>query len=90
MIDHSSSVRRKRPIRVADPSRGRDLDAVPPEADCPIRDNGQQRPTSDSVIVFCGDAQQISDGFALALYAMEANAHSLMMSTESSREGDWS
>jgi hypothetical protein len=42
------------------------------------------------VIVFCGDAQQISDGFALALYAMEANADSLMMSTESSREGDWS
>jgi hypothetical protein len=90
MIDHSSSVRRKRPISVADSCRGLDLDAVPPEADCCIRDNGQQRPTSDSVIVFCGDARQISDGFALALYAMEANADLLMMSTESGREGDWS
>jgi hypothetical protein len=90
MIDHSSSVRRKRPMSVADPSTGLGLDAVPPEADCCIRDNGQLRPTSDSVIVFCGDAQQISNGFALALNAMEANADLLMMSTESGREGDWS
>jgi len=34
---------------------------------------------ADSFIVFCGDAQEVSDGFALALEAMAANADSLMM-----------
>jgi hypothetical protein len=34
---------------------------------------------ADSTIVFCGDAQEVSDGFALALEAMAANADSLMM-----------
>jgi hypothetical protein len=34
------------------------------------------------MIVFCGDAQQVSEGFALALSAMEANAEVLMMGTE--------
>ena len=37
---------------------------------------------TSSFIVFCGDAQQVRDGFALALNAMEANADSLMMGTE--------
>jgi len=34
------------------------------------------------MIVFCGDAQQVSEGFALALNAMEANADALMMGAE--------
>jgi hypothetical protein len=37
---------------------------------------------TNSFIVFCGDAQQVRNGFALALNAMEANADSLMMGTE--------
>ena len=34
---------------------------------------------ADSFLVFCGDAREVSDGFALALEAMAANADSLMM-----------
>ena len=34
---------------------------------------------ADSFIVFCGDAQEVSDGFALALKAMAANADLLIM-----------
>jgi pyruvate/2-oxoacid:ferredoxin oxidoreductase beta subunit len=41
-----------------------------------------------SVIVFFGDAQQVSAGFALALSAMEANADVLMMSPGSIPEKD--
>ena len=41
----------------------------------------------DSTIVFCGDAQQVSDGFALALNAMESNADALMMGIEPVPEG---
>jgi hypothetical protein len=40
------------------------------------------------MIVFCGDAQQVSDGFALALNAMESHAHLLMMGTEPVPERD--
>jgi len=40
------------------------------------------------MIVFYGDAQKISDGFALALNAMESNAHLLMMGSEPVPEGD--
>lgn len=42
----------------------------------------------DSIIVFCGDAQQVSDGFALAFNAMEANADLLIMGTEPVPERD--
>jgi hypothetical protein len=35
-----------------------------------------------SIIVFYGDAQQVSDGFALALDAIEAHADLLIMDTE--------
>ena len=41
----------------------------------------------DSTIVFCGDAQQVSYGFALALNAMESNADALMMGIEPVPEG---
>ena len=34
---------------------------------------------ADSFLVFCGDAREVSHGFALALEAMAANADSLMM-----------
>jgi len=40
-------------------------------------------------VVFCGDAQQVRDGFALALDAMEANADWLMMGTEPLPRGKW-
>ena len=41
----------------------------------------------DSTIVFCGDAQQVSYGFALALNAMESNADALMRGIEPVPEG---
>jgi hypothetical protein len=59
------------------------LDEVPPPPD--LR-RSRERPgtpaPTNSMIVFCGDAQQVSEGFALALSAMEANAEALMMGTE--------
>jgi hypothetical protein len=36
---------------------------------------------AQSTIVFCGDAEQVSEGFALALEAMDANADLLMRET---------
>jgi hypothetical protein len=43
---------------------------------------------ADSVVVFCGDAQQVSEGFALALEVMEVNADSLVMAAEEVWERD--
>jgi hypothetical protein len=42
----------------------------------------------DSIVVFCGDAQQVSDGFAMALNAMVANADLWTMGTEPVPERD--
>ena len=36
---------------------------------------------AESAIVFCGDAQQVSEGFALALEAIDANAELLIRET---------
>jgi len=56
-------------------------DIVPPAAG--VLPSGQASIAEcDSTIVFCGDAQQVSHGFALALNAMESNADALMMGIE--------
>jgi hypothetical protein len=55
----------------------------------PSRARSIARADDNSIIVFCGDAQQVRDGFALALDAMEANADSLMMGTEQLPKGEW-
>ena len=61
-------------------------DIVPPAAG--VLPSGQASIAEcDSTIVFCGDAQQVSDGFALALNAMESNADALMMSIEPVPQG---
>jgi hypothetical protein len=39
-------------------------------------------------VVFCGDAEQVSVGFALALAVMEAHENLLLGSPESDRTGD--
>ena len=78
MVDELNSTNgRKRPISASNQRRVVDPDVVPP--------SGQRStpPAHDSMIVFYGDAQQVRDGFVLALDAMESNADSLIMSTES-------
>jgi hypothetical protein len=80
---------RKRGVSASGQRRATELDAVPPPT-------GLRRPRerslapacANSILVFCGDAQQVSDGFALALNAMESNAHLLMMCIEPVPEGD--
>jgi hypothetical protein len=41
-----------------------------------------------STIVFCGDAEQVGAGFALALAVMKAHENLLIMSLESNPKGD--
>jgi len=62
-------------------------DIVPPAAG--VLPSGQRSIGAEcnSTIVFCGDAQQVSYGFALALNAMESNADALMMSIEPVAQG---
>jgi hypothetical protein len=72
---------RKRPRSAQGKRSAVHLDAQTTE----LRASGSRsiaRARANSIIVFCGDAQQVRDGFALALDAMEANADSLMMGTE--------
>jgi hypothetical protein len=50
-----------------------------------MRAPGQRQGASacaNSFIVFCGDTQEVCDGFALALSAIEDNRELLLMSTE--------
>jgi hypothetical protein len=79
----------KRPISGSVQRRLVGLDVVPPATG--LRRSRQRSlapPCANSMIVFCGDAQQVSDGFALALNAMESHAHLLMMGTEPVPERD--
>ena len=41
-----------------------------------------------STVVFCGDAEQVNVGFALALAVMEAHEDLLLRSPDSDRKGD--
>ena len=59
------------------------LDVVPQAKGSPrSRQRSAATSRAKSIIVFCGDAQQVSDGFALALDAMEAHADLLMLDAE--------
>ena len=79
----------KRPISTSVQRRLVGLDVVPPASGSRrSRQRSLAPPGANSMIVFYGDAQKISDGFALALNAMESNAHLLMMGSEPVPEGD--
>jgi len=52
------------------------------ESNRPTSKSSIARSRTESSIVFCGDAQQVSDGFALALELMAANADLLPIETE--------
>ncbi len=74
---------RKRPRSASSKRRIVGRDEVPPPPDLRRSREWPASPTrTNSMIVFCGDAQQVSEGFALALNAMEANADALMMGAE--------
>jgi len=52
------------------------------ESNRPTSKSSIARAQTESSIVFCGDAQQVSDGFALALELMAVDADLLTMETE--------
>ena len=52
------------------------------------REQSVGRSRKRSTIVFCGDAEQVSVGFALALAVLEDHESLLIMSPESDRKGD--
>ncbi len=80
---------RKRGVSASGRRRAAELDAVsPPTGLRRPRERPLAPACANSILVFCGDAQQVSDGFALALNAMESNAHLLTMCTEPVPEGD--
>ncbi|WP_456727458.1 hypothetical protein [Bradyrhizobium sp. USDA 3364] len=59
------------------------IDATAARADapaCPDGENVRATARAHRTIVICGDAAQVSAGFALALDAMDANAEVLMTS----------
>jgi hypothetical protein len=45
-------------------------------------------PLDDSVVVYCGDAQQVSEGFAIALRAMGVEGHVGLPGANQDREDD--
>jgi hypothetical protein len=83
MVDEWSSANQQR----RDQCNAAGSDIVPPAAG--VLPSGQRSIGAEcnSTIVFCGDAQQVSYGFALALNAMESNADVLLMGIEPVPEG---
>ncbi|WFU38406.1 hypothetical protein QA640_28775 [Bradyrhizobium sp. CB82] len=54
-------------------------------ADLPVFDEAREVMKPRDVIVFCGDAEQVRAGFALALHAMQAR-DDLLMTCNKKRE----
>jgi hypothetical protein len=68
-------------------------DGVPPPTDLRRSDtvSGERsivRSRESTAVVFCGDAEQVCAGFALALAVMEAHENLLVRSPEADPKGD--